>query len=165
MRVQRGLGARLAFEFPVAYGTAAAVDETLKAVKNECAEHDGMAKNLHRPTLVEQYKDKVNFVHIYTAEPHPRQPDANFDKGLPIEFPWSTVRQARSLDMRRKNARMIAEDLHEAAYFFYDHGEVEHEGPRIFEGALLFRDPLGDAPRVASLHAVSYTHLTLPTKA
>ena len=28
MRVQRGLGARLAFEFPVAYGTAAAVDET-----------------------------------------------------------------------------------------------------------------------------------------
>ena len=70
--------------------------------------------------LVEQYKDKVNFVHIYTAEPHPRQPDANFDKGLPIEFPWSTVRQARSLDMRRKNARMIAEDLHEAAYFLID---------------------------------------------
>merc|ERR1719198_232211 len=70
--------------------------------------------------LVEQYKDKVNFVHVYTAEPHPRQPDANFDKGIPIEFPWSTVRQARTLDMRRKNAKMIAADLHEEEYLLVD---------------------------------------------
>lgn len=70
--------------------------------------------------LVEQYKDKVQFVHLYTAEPHPRQPDANFDKGVPVEFPWSTVRQARSYDMRRKSAKLIEADIHEDAMLLVD---------------------------------------------
>ena len=54
--------------------------------------------------LVEKYADSVNFVHLYTTEPHPKKPDKNFDTGMIVEFPWSTVRPVPSAD-QKKTAR------------------------------------------------------------
>lgn len=70
--------------------------------------------------LVEKYKDQVSFVHLYGPEPHPKRPDKNFDTGKIIEFPWSTVRNAKTWDARRDSAMLIKDDLHPESLFVLD---------------------------------------------
>ena len=54
--------------------------------------------------LVEKYADSVNFVHLYAPEPHPKKPDKNFDTGMIVEFPWSTVSAVPGAAKRRPHA-------------------------------------------------------------
>eukprot|EP00903_Cladosiphon_okamuranus_P005692 g5654.t1 len=50
--------------------------------------------------LVEAYKDRATFVHLYGPEPHPVAPGTNFDKGMPVNSYWSTVPQPTSYQER-----------------------------------------------------------------
>lgn len=62
--------------------------------------------------LVEKYAEQVTFLHLYGPEPHPKRPDKNFDTGKIIEFPWSTVRNAKTWTARREATEMIQDDIH-----------------------------------------------------
>jgi len=70
--------------------------------------------------LVEKYADSVNFVHLYTTEPHPKKPDKNFDTGMIVEFPWSTIRNPKQWTDRKFAAEMIKDDLHPAELLLID---------------------------------------------
>lgn len=70
--------------------------------------------------LVEKYYDQVSFIHLYGPEPHPKRPDKNFDTGKIIEFPWSTVRNAKTWESRRSTAELVKDDIHPEAYFVLD---------------------------------------------
>lgn len=70
--------------------------------------------------LVEKYYDRVSFIHLYGPEPHPKRPDKNFDTGKIIEFPWSTIRNAKTWEARRTAAALIKDDIHPEAYFALD---------------------------------------------
>ncbi|CAM9513374.1 unnamed protein product [Pylaiella littoralis] len=50
--------------------------------------------------LVESYKDRATFVHLYGPEPHPVSPDTNFDSGKVVDSYWSTVNQPKTYDER-----------------------------------------------------------------
>lgn len=70
--------------------------------------------------LVEKYADSVTFVHLYGPEPHPKKPDKNFDTGMIVEFPWSTIRNAKTWIARKSAAEMIQDDLHPAELLLLD---------------------------------------------
>eukprot|EP00752_Nemacystus_decipiens_P003695 g3405.t1 len=62
--------------------------------------------------LVEAYKNKAVFVHIYGPEPHPSTPGTNFDKGIPWQSYWSVLRQPETFEERVATAEKIVDKIH-----------------------------------------------------
>ncbi|CAM9791387.1 unnamed protein product, partial [Hapterophycus canaliculatus] len=62
--------------------------------------------------LVEAFKDRVTFVHLYGPEPHPTLPATNFDQGVPVNNYWSTVTQPTSYSERLAMVDRILKLLH-----------------------------------------------------
>ncbi|CAM9684421.1 unnamed protein product [Scytosiphon promiscuus] len=62
--------------------------------------------------LVESYKDRATFVHMYGPEPHPATPGTNFDEGSVWQMYWSVYPQHRSYQDRLAMAGRISGLLH-----------------------------------------------------
>ena len=71
--------------------------------------------------LVDTYNSSVQFVHLVGPEPHPTQPDTNFDSGKMLMNYWSTVRQRRTWEGRLESARSIEGTTHPAALLLPDY--------------------------------------------
>ena len=70
--------------------------------------------------MIEKYKERVKFIHIYGPEPHPITPDLNFDSGaIKLNF-WSTVAQPYTYLDRVDHAAMIFTYLHPDVLFLVD---------------------------------------------
>ena len=70
--------------------------------------------------MIEKYKERVQFIHIYGPEPHPITPDVNFDSGaLKLNY-WSTVAQPYTYLERVNHAAMIFTYLHPDTLFLVD---------------------------------------------
>jgi hypothetical protein len=66
----------------------------------------------HEASLVAAYHDKVTFVHLVAAEPHPYAPFTNFDDGtVRVNF-WSIVSQSFTYEDRLEMVRMIVPNIH-----------------------------------------------------
>ena len=61
---------------------------------------------------METHKDRVTFVHVYGAEPHPKLPGTNFDSGGVVVNYWSTVSQPETYDQRLKMVERIRDLIH-----------------------------------------------------
>lgn len=71
--------------------------------------------------VVDAYNSSVAFVHLVGPEPHPSQPDTNFDSGKMLMNYWSTVRQRRTWEGRLESARSIEGTTHPAALLLPDY--------------------------------------------
>eukprot|EP00904_Undaria_pinnatifida_P008240 jgi/Undpi1/4546/HiC_scaffold_18.g07900.m1 len=71
--------------------------------------------------LVDEYKNRATFVHLYGPEPHPVSPATNFDKGIQWQSFWSVVRQPRSYFERRDMAARISDVIHPAQTILTDY--------------------------------------------
>jgi len=70
--------------------------------------------------LVDEYGDRVSFVHLVGPEPHPTTPDVNFDSGKQLMNYWSTVSQPRTWVERMAMAAKVAATKHPDAYLLVD---------------------------------------------
>lgn len=70
--------------------------------------------------LVDEYRARVNFVHLMGPEPHPTAPDTNFDSGRVLMNYWSTVAQPRTWDERVSLSERLVPFLHPHATFLVD---------------------------------------------
>ena len=55
------------------------------------------------------YGDKVHFVHIYVAEPHPQSPDISPYRGQPWPAEFSSIGQALTYEDRVSNAQQMGD--------------------------------------------------------
>jgi peroxiredoxin len=74
----------------------------------------------HEYDLVEQYKDRITFLHMYGPEPHPNLPYSNFDSGKPKINYWSTVEQPSTWEERMDLVRKVAPLTHPSALLLVD---------------------------------------------
>jgi hypothetical protein len=71
--------------------------------------------------LTERYNATVQVVHLVGPEPHPTQPDTNFDSGKMLMNYWSTIRQRRTWEGRLESAKMLEEITHPSALLLPDY--------------------------------------------
>jgi hypothetical protein len=60
---------------------------------------------------VEQWKDKLIYLLIYTVEAHPKKPDPSPYQGVPWTMPFSEFRQPRNYSERLSNSQFIDKGL------------------------------------------------------
>ncbi len=66
---------------------------------------------MYENDLADRYHDKVHFLHIISAEPHPMFPHANFDHGLVRMNFWSTYGQPQTYKERLINSVAKVQEL------------------------------------------------------
>lgn len=74
----------------------------------------------HETTIVDNWHEKVTFVHLVGPEPHPTVPDVNFDAGKILLNYWSTLDQPETFSARLSAAKKIKSKVSSNALFLVD---------------------------------------------